>query len=199
MRSPHPRYKYFPETGEERYHSFLGVPMLERGTPLGVLVVQTLRRRKFSANELRLLRAIAAQVAGIVVQARLLEDLESKEKERREYRRRMVDAIQRLQRVREARPSEPDGVARRKRREQSRLDGAAGGAGLRPRTRAPAAARGQLRADRGASQPTDPAREVARFQRAVDESVRELEAPEGSGCSRAPAGVRQRASSTRTG
>ena len=60
----HPRYKFFPETGEERYHSFLGVPILERGTPLGVLVVQTLRRRKFSATEVRLLRAIAAQVAG---------------------------------------------------------------------------------------------------------------------------------------
>ena len=81
----HPRYKFFPETGEERYHSFLGVPILERGTPLGVLVVQTLRRRKFSGGEVRLLRAIAAQLAGVLVQARLVEDLRSKEKER-EYR-----------------------------------------------------------------------------------------------------------------
>ena len=38
----HPRYKYFPETGEERYHSFLGVPIIDRKKPLGVLVVQTL-------------------------------------------------------------------------------------------------------------------------------------------------------------
>ena len=83
----HPRYKFFPETGEDRYHSFLGVPILERGTPLGVLVVQTLRRRKFSGTEMRLLRAIAAQVAGVLVQARLLDDLRSKEKERSEYRR----------------------------------------------------------------------------------------------------------------
>src|SRR5262249_61465844 len=45
----HPRYKFFPETGEERYHSFLGVPVLERGKPLGVLVVHTLRRRRVSA------------------------------------------------------------------------------------------------------------------------------------------------------
>ncbi len=92
----HPRYKYFPETGEERYHSFLGVPIVERRTPLGVLVVQTLRRRRFGGDELRLLRAIAAQVAGIIVQARLSESLESKEKERHEYRQRMVAAIQRL-------------------------------------------------------------------------------------------------------
>jgi len=93
----HPRYKFFPETGEEKYHSFLGVPIVERGTPIGVLVVQTLRRRKFSSHEIRVLRAIATQVGGIIVQARLLEDLKSKEKERRDYRRRMVAAIKRLQ------------------------------------------------------------------------------------------------------
>src|SRR5262245_21438261 len=93
----HPRYKYFPETGEEKYHSFVGVPIVERGTPIGVLVVQTLRRRRFSRHELRLLRAIGAQVGGIIVQARLLEDLKTKEKERREDRRRMVAAIKRLQ------------------------------------------------------------------------------------------------------
>ncbi|MGA8794001.1 GAF domain-containing protein, partial [Candidatus Binatus sp.] len=38
----HPRYKYFPETGEERYHAFLGVPVQDgRQKPIGVLVVQT--------------------------------------------------------------------------------------------------------------------------------------------------------------
>jgi phosphotransferase system enzyme I (PtsP) len=93
----HPRYKFFPETGEEKYHSFLGVPVIERDTPIGVLVVQTLRRRRFSRHEIRVMRAIAAQVGGIIAQARLLEDLKSKEKERREYRRRMVAAIKRLQ------------------------------------------------------------------------------------------------------
>src|SRR5262249_44570018 len=35
----HPRFKFFPETGEERYHSFLGVPILERRVALGVLIV----------------------------------------------------------------------------------------------------------------------------------------------------------------
>jgi phosphotransferase system enzyme I (PtsP) len=92
----HARYKYFPETGEERYHSFLGVPISEKKAALGVLVVQTLRRRRFSPNELRLLRAIAAQAGAIIVQARLMESLENKEKERQEYRSRMVDAIRRL-------------------------------------------------------------------------------------------------------
>ena len=48
----HPRFKYFPETGEDRFHSFVGVPLTDGATPLGVLVVQTLRRRKFTAREM---------------------------------------------------------------------------------------------------------------------------------------------------
>ena len=35
----HPRYKYFPETGEERYHSFFGVPVIQRAMVVGVLVL----------------------------------------------------------------------------------------------------------------------------------------------------------------
>jgi phosphotransferase system, enzyme I, PtsP len=62
-----------------------------------VLVVQTLRRRRFSPNEIRLLRAIGGRVADIIVQARLWEDLKTKEKQRRDYRRRLVAAIKRLQ------------------------------------------------------------------------------------------------------
>jgi phosphotransferase system enzyme I (PtsP) len=93
----HPRYKYFPETGEERYHSFAGFPVVDRGTPLGVLVVQTLRPRKFTANETRLLRALAGQVAGLIVNARLVTELKHKEKERLAYRRRMQEAVKRLQ------------------------------------------------------------------------------------------------------
>jgi len=93
----HPRYKYFPETGEERYHSFLGVPVLEKRKPLGVLIVQTLRRRRFGGDELRVLKAIATQVGSIVVQARLADSLQTKEKERQDYRRRMMEAIRRLQ------------------------------------------------------------------------------------------------------
>jgi signal transduction protein with GAF and PtsI domain len=68
----HPRYKYFPETHEEHFHSFLGVPLIENKTPLGVLVVQTSRRREFSRDEIRLLTTISTQAASVIVQARLL-------------------------------------------------------------------------------------------------------------------------------
>src|SRR6266566_4458609 len=63
----HPRYKYFPETGEERYHAFLGVPVQDgRQKPIGVMVVQTLRSRKFGPGEVRLLKTAANQVAQIL-------------------------------------------------------------------------------------------------------------------------------------
>jgi phosphotransferase system enzyme I (PtsP) len=165
----HPRFKFFPETGEERYHSFLGVPILERGTPLGVLVVQTLRRRKFSSAEVRLLRAIAAQLAGVLVQARLVEDLRSKEEERRE----LVGAIKRMHAY-ENRIEAGEAPARRRTRE-GRLNGlpAAPGFGRgRAHLLLPPvsfAAVDDRRAD-------DVAAERMRFQRAVTESIHELEA-----------------------
>ncbi len=41
----HPAFSYRPETGEEIYHSFLGVPILRAGNTLGVLVVQNRAHR----------------------------------------------------------------------------------------------------------------------------------------------------------
>src|SRR5712692_3506793 len=43
----HPRFKYFPEAGEDPYRSFLGVPIVDRGLLQGVLVVQTIEPRVF--------------------------------------------------------------------------------------------------------------------------------------------------------
>jgi signal transduction protein with GAF and PtsI domain len=61
-----------------------------------VLTVQTLRRRKFSRAETRLLRTAAAQVAQILSHFQLRETLATKEKERDEYRRRMIEANRQL-------------------------------------------------------------------------------------------------------
>ncbi len=92
----HPRYKYFPETGEERFHSFLGIPLKEKRTSIGVLVVQTSRRREFSPDEIRLLNAISSQVSGIIIQARMAESLETRDRLGREYRKRLMGALKRL-------------------------------------------------------------------------------------------------------
>ncbi|MFO0893085.1 MAG: phosphoenolpyruvate-utilizing N-terminal domain-containing protein, partial [Isosphaeraceae bacterium] len=69
----HPRFKYFPEAGEDPYHSFLGVPLVESGTVQGVLVVQTADRRSFSPNEIRMLVTVGSQLAPLVSGAQLLD------------------------------------------------------------------------------------------------------------------------------
>lgn len=71
----HPRFKYFPEAGEDPYHSFLGVPLVEGGTLQGVLVVQTREPRKFSPSEVRTLVTVASQLATLVGDALLLDQV----------------------------------------------------------------------------------------------------------------------------
>ena len=71
--SKHPRFKYFKESGEEEYHSFLGVPLIDRGVLQGVLVVQTKEPRVFREHEIRMLVEAADQVAPIVSEARTLD------------------------------------------------------------------------------------------------------------------------------
>lgn len=66
----HPRFKFFPEAGEEDYQSFLGVPLIDCGVLQGVLVVQTLAARAFQSDEVHALVEAAAQVAPIVSEAR---------------------------------------------------------------------------------------------------------------------------------
>ena len=68
-----PRFKYFKESGEEEYHSFLGVPLIDRGVLQGVLVVQTKEPRIFREDEIRMLVEAANQVAPVVSEARTLD------------------------------------------------------------------------------------------------------------------------------
>jgi starch phosphorylase len=69
----HPRFKYFKESGEDDYRSFLGVPLIDRGILQGVLVVQTKASRIFREHEIRMLVEAAGQVAPVVSEARTLD------------------------------------------------------------------------------------------------------------------------------
>src|SRR5580704_6879502 len=69
----HPRFKYFPEAGEDDYQSFLGVPLIDRRVLQGVLVVQTMEPRVFRQDEIQMLTEAAAQVAPVVSEARTLD------------------------------------------------------------------------------------------------------------------------------
>jgi phosphotransferase system enzyme I (PtsP) len=67
----HPSFSYRPETGEEIYHSFLGVPILRGGNTLGVLVVQNKVRRAYSEEEVEALQTTAMLLAEMIASGEL--------------------------------------------------------------------------------------------------------------------------------
>jgi len=70
----HPAFAYLPETGEEIYHSFLGVPVLRAGRTLGVLVVQNRSYRNYAEEEIEALQTTAMVLAEMFASGEL-EDL----------------------------------------------------------------------------------------------------------------------------
>jgi phosphotransferase system enzyme I (PtsP) len=68
----HPRFAYRPETGEDIYHSFLGVPILRHGKVSGVLVVQNVTPRLYSPEEVEALQTISMVLAELVGSGELI-------------------------------------------------------------------------------------------------------------------------------
>ncbi|WP_099867942.1 phosphoenolpyruvate--protein phosphotransferase [Pararhizobium haloflavum] len=67
----HPAFTYLPETGEEVYHSFMGVPILRAGRSLGVLVVQNKARRNYREDEVEALETTAMVLAEMIATGEL--------------------------------------------------------------------------------------------------------------------------------
>jgi len=59
----HPAFAYRPETGEDPFFAFLGVPVLRAGQTLGVLVVQNRERRAYGEDETEALLTTATILA----------------------------------------------------------------------------------------------------------------------------------------
>jgi len=68
----HPNFAYRPETGEEIYHSLMGVPILRGGRVLGVLVVQNRTPRQYTEEEVETLETIATVLAELVASGELV-------------------------------------------------------------------------------------------------------------------------------
>ncbi len=64
--SQHPRYQHLPETGEEPFQAFIGVPVIHYRRVLGVLVAQQWATRQFSEDEVALLFTVSAQLGGFI-------------------------------------------------------------------------------------------------------------------------------------
>src|SRR3954467_225883 len=69
----HPAFAYRPETGEERFHSFAGVPIVRLESPVGVLAVQHADPRRYEEVEIEALQTVAMVLSEMIGAARLVD------------------------------------------------------------------------------------------------------------------------------
>ncbi|WP_343528342.1 phosphoenolpyruvate--protein phosphotransferase [Sphingomonas sp.] len=69
----HPDFAYKPETGEDRFHSFAGVPIIRRERAVGVLAVQHSDPRKYADVEIEALQTVAMVLSELIANAGLID------------------------------------------------------------------------------------------------------------------------------
>ncbi|MFC7498884.1 phosphoenolpyruvate--protein phosphotransferase [Enterovirga sp. GCM10030262] len=69
----HPEFAYRPETGEELYHSFAGVPIVRRERAIGVLAVQHAESRAYDDVEIEALQTVAMVLSELIAGAGLVD------------------------------------------------------------------------------------------------------------------------------
>ncbi len=75
----HPKFAYRPETGEEKYNAFVGVPILQSGKVVGVLVVQDKQEKTFSNDQIEVLQTVAMVLAELNQSGKLVSRRELRE------------------------------------------------------------------------------------------------------------------------
>ena len=70
----HPDFSYRPETGEDRFHSFAGVPIVRRERAIGVLCVQHVEPRRYEEVEIEALQTVAMVLSELIANAELADD-----------------------------------------------------------------------------------------------------------------------------
>ena len=73
-----PNFRFFPGIGEEKFQSFLAVPILRGSFEIGVMVIQSEKKDYFSSEDIQVFRAITTQLAATIETARLLITLNDK-------------------------------------------------------------------------------------------------------------------------
>lgn len=69
----HPKFAYREETGEDKYHSFVGVPILYNHRVLGVLVVQSIDARIYSEEQIEILQTISMVLAELAIASQVVD------------------------------------------------------------------------------------------------------------------------------
>ncbi len=72
----HPDFSYRPETGEDKFHSFAGVPIVRRERSVGVLCVQHVDPRRYEEVEIEALQTVAMVLAELIANAELVDEEE---------------------------------------------------------------------------------------------------------------------------
>lgn len=72
----HPDFAYKPETGEELFHSFAGVPIIRKEDAVGVLCVQHVEPRKYEELEIEALQTVAMVLSELIANAGLIDNAE---------------------------------------------------------------------------------------------------------------------------
>ncbi|WP_027443988.1 phosphoenolpyruvate--protein phosphotransferase [Erythrobacter cryptus] len=70
----HPDFQYRPETGEEKFHSFAGVPIIHRERAVGVLCVQHVEPRRYEDVEIEALQTTAMVLSELIANAELIDE-----------------------------------------------------------------------------------------------------------------------------
>ena len=89
----HPNYVYRPETGEEIYHSLVGVPILRGGRVTGVLAVQNQASRSYTEEEVETLETTAMVIAELIANRELLSQQELRAFEGQDILSHTIDGI----------------------------------------------------------------------------------------------------------
>jgi len=72
----HPDFMYRPETGEDKFHSFAGVPIVRRERAVGVLCVQHVEPRRYEEIEIEALQTVAMVLAELITNADLIDEVD---------------------------------------------------------------------------------------------------------------------------
>jgi len=70
----HPDFSYRPETGEEKFHSFAGVPIIRRERAIGVLCVQHAEPRRYEEVEIEALQTVAMVLSELITNAEFVDE-----------------------------------------------------------------------------------------------------------------------------
>ncbi|QNE05762.1 phosphoenolpyruvate--protein phosphotransferase [Croceicoccus marinus] len=73
----HPDFSYRPETGEDKFHSFAGVPIVRMERAVGVLAVQHVEPRRYEEVEIEALQTVAMVLSELIANAGLIDDADT--------------------------------------------------------------------------------------------------------------------------